>query len=480
MASKWIKRGYQSRLFWLITCFTWVLTFAFFVLQYTREREFKIENLHSQLQMLNNEILNELEYSGGIEHYKERKATQQDSVRVTFIDFSGNIIYDSENTSEMGNHSDRKEWVDAMKKGSGCMARRLSKSVNNIYFYSATKGDSIVVRSAMPYNESLTQTMQTDWAYNLIIVVIALVVNIIAYFAIRRVSVTVDNLREFVSRAEEGKLNPAETYEFPQDELGDISAMIVKMYLNEQKIRRERDENINALIFEEQEKQRIKHQLTNNINHEIKTPVHAIQACLETIVNNGDRLTKEQKDELVARAYKHVKQLCSLLQDISIITRISDATNKIETSEVNINKIIDNLNRDMELLPIEKRMRLNINVPENMIIKGNEMLVQSIFNNLVTNAVSYSGGRDIYISATDEGSSYMFEFADNGIGVDKEHQSKLFERFYRIDSGRSRKLGGTGLGLAIVKNAVLFHKGAIRVSNRAKGGLQFTFTLYKK
>lgn len=476
MASKKIRRGYQSRLFWLISCFTWILTFAFFVLQYTREKVFKVENLNSQLQVLNTEILNNIEKTNIVDDFK---VINGDTVRISVIDFLGNIIYDSANDAEMKNHNNRKEFVDAMKNGSGCMVRRLSESVNKVYFYSATKGDSLVVRTALPYNNSLVQTLEIDWTYTYIIVIIAIVINIIAYFAIHRIGMTVNNLREFVSKAEEGKLDLAENYEFPQDELGDISAMIVKMYLNEQKTRRERDENMNALIFEEHEKQRIKHQLTNNINHEIKTPVHAIQACLETIVNNGDRLSKEQETELISRAYEHVNQLCSLLQDVSIITRITDARDKIEMGVVNINGIIDNLRKDMELLPVEKRMRLNIDVPENMIINGNESLVQSIFNNLVSNAVSYSGGRDIFISATDEGDSYMFEFADNGIGVDKEHQSKLFERFYRIDSGRSRKLGGTGLGLSIVKNAVLFHKGAIRVSNRAKGGLLFTFTLHK-
>lgn len=472
--------GYQTRLFWLISCFTWILTFAFFVLLYTREKELKIESQNAQLQLLNKEILSELGYVGNNDALKARKKTDRDSVRVTLIDFSGNILFDSHVDDSLENHSDRKEFVDAMSRGAGYMLRRVSQTDNNVYFYSATKGDSLVVRTALPYSDSLLQTLQVDWIYSLIIIIIAIVVNVIAYFAIKRIGMTIKSLRDFVTKAESGTLDLSEKYEFPEDELGDISGMIVNMYINEQKMRKERDENIQAVLFEEQEKQRIKHQLTNNINHEIKNPVHALQASLETIVSNGERLSKEQVVELLENAYSHVKQLSALLQDISTITRMSDASDRIERGSVNINEILNSLKNDMEAYSIEKRMRLNVNVPDNMEIKGNQNLVQSIFSNLMNNSLAYSGGRDIFINATDEGNCYMFEFADNGIGVEKEHLSKLFERFYRVDSGRSRKLGGTGLGLSIVKNAVLFHGGNIKVSNRQKGGLQFTFTLLKK
>jgi signal transduction histidine kinase len=132
------------------------------------------------------------------------------------------------------------------------------------------------------------------------------------------------------------------------------------------------------------------------------------------------------------------------------------------------------------ILPDEKRMRMNITLPEPMIVKGNSSLLMSIFKNLTDNAIAYSGGRDIYIKATEgDDNMYTITVADNGIGIDDDHIGHIFERFYRIDAGRSRKLGGTGLGLSIVKNAVLFHGGDIEVYNRKVGGLEFKFTLPK-
>ena len=115
-----------------------------------------------------------------------------------------------------------------------------------------------------------------------------------------------------------------------------------------------------------------------------------------------------------------------------------------------------------------------------MPICANRSLLESIFLNLVNNSLSYSGGRDIFISLIEDNSEmYKFSYSDNGIGLDEAHFPRIFERFYRIDDGRSRKKGGTGLGLAIVKNAVLFHGGEISIRSRDGGGLEFIFTLSK-
>ena len=109
---------------------------------------------------------------------------------------------------------------------------------------------------------------------------------------------------------------------------------------------------------------------------------------------------------------------------------------------------------------------------------GNPSLLETVFDNLIENSISYSGGNEIKIRLiSDENEKVTIAFSDNGTGVPSEHLPRLFERFYRIDKGRSRSAGGTGLGLSIVKNAVLLHGGSITADNLKTGGLTFRITL---
>lgn len=479
MASK-NRFNYQNRLFFLIVVFTWTLALAFFMLQYSREKEYKVNTLNSQLQVYNKALINSIENDSSRNFDAVKRIVSADSMRVTIVDFKGKVLFDTNGDKPFTNHLSRNEIKEAIASGSGHTIRRHSESDSIDYFYSATKGDSIIVRSAIPYSTTLYHNLKIDSVYMWILLIMSIIISIIAYFASRRIGQSVKNLRDFAIQAEKGNDLSYDTASFPQDELGEISKNIINLYKNLRKANQERDENMRNAIFEEQEKVRIKHQLTNNINHEIKTPVHAIQACLETIVNNRNRLDKDAIIQLIERAYDNVVRLCSLLRDVSIITRITEAGEQIKKTEVDINTILDELKEEMNLLAPEKQMRLNIDVPQNIRISGNESLVESIFHNLVSNSLAYSGGRDIFIKLVEETDDYYkFEFSDNGVGVSDEHISRLFERFYRVDEGRSRKMGGTGLGLAIVKNAVLFHKGTISVSNIYSGGLKFTFTLHK-
>lgn len=229
----------------------------------------------------------------------------------------------------------------------------------------------------------------------------------------------------------------------------------------------------------EQEKNRIKRQLTNNINHELKTPVASIQVCLETLLS-GISLNEEKRQELIERCYIHNERLRNLLNDVSLITRIEDGNTLISKEPIVINEIIKEVGEELEIMPENERLILHTDFTQKVTIEGNLSLIGSIFRNLTENAIRYSEGKNIYISLIEnDDAKCLIRFEDDGKGVKEEDLPHLFERFYRVDKGRSRQMGGTGLGLAIVKHSVQFHGGTIKVSNRPQGGLRFDFSLKK-
>ena len=159
-----------------------------------------------------------------------------------------------------------------------------------------------------------------------------------------------------------------------------------------------------------------------------------------------------------------------------------EASQSFDVEEVNIFQLLHGIQKDVALQLAEKNITFLILIESDVTVQGSSLLLYSIFRNLTDNAIAYAGqGITITVKGVKEDNQfYYFSFADNGIGVATEHLDHLFERFYRIDKGRSRKLGGTGLGLAIVKNAVYLHGGTISVRIASTGGLEFLFSLAKK
>lgn len=233
-------------------------------------------------------------------------------------------------------------------------------------------------------------------------------------------------------------------------------------------------------ITQEEEQARLKRQLTQNIAHELKTPVSSIQGYLETIISNPN-IPQENVRVFLERSYAQSNRLTFLLRDISVLTRMDEAPELVEKEQVNLSKIVENILNEVALGLEEKHITVVNKLPSEVILTGSSSLLYSIFRNLTDNAIAYAGNNiQITINCFREDEKfYYFSFSDTGVGVPEEHLNRLFERFYRVDKGRSRKLGGTGLGLAIVKNAVLFHGGTIFAKNMPKGGLEFVFTLKK-
>ena len=234
-------------------------------------------------------------------------------------------------------------------------------------------------------------------------------------------------------------------------------------------------------ISRQEEESRMKRQLTQNVSHELKTPVSSIQGYLETILSNPD-LSPDKRQFFLERCYSQSTRLTGLLRDISVLNRLDEASEMFDLTEVNITKLIAEIQKECSQDMEEKHITSEIILPGDPTVFGNNSLLYSIFRNLYDNAIAYAG-ENIKITVNcykEDPKYYYFSFSDNGVGIPEEHINRIFERFYRVDKGRSRKIGGTGLGLSIVKNGVNFHKGQISAKSSPGKGVTIFFTLKKK
>lgn len=478
MASK-RRIPYRQRLFLLLLAVSWTLVACFLLFQYGREKHFKAERLDARLQLLNLRLLDALDEGVDPGSFAARHHGPIGELRITLIAHDGRVVFDNVlDPLPADSHLDRPEVAQALKSGTGYAIRRHSASTHRNYFYSAMANERWIARSAVPYSLPLGEMLAADRGFLWFMLGATLLASVAGFFASRRIGQNISRLSDFARRIERGE-RIDEAPEFPHDELGDISQHIIRLYADLQRTASDRDREHALALHEEQEKIRIKRQLTNNINHELKTPVAAIQGYLETLHTNP-ALDATLRRSFLEKSLAQTERLRRLLADIATITRMEEGSQLIRREPVVLNDLIDEVAADMELRPAEQRLRVRVDFPKRVEVFGNASLLGSIFRNLADNAAAYSGGRDLFIRLLDDTpSDCRILVADNGIGVDEEHLPHLFERFYRIDEGRSRKLGGTGLGLSIVRNAVAFHGGTIRVRNRDKGGLEFLFTLRK-
>lgn len=396
--------------------------------QYNREKHYKADLIDTKLDDANNMIFNYLESSNGsfkkfdsvisISPYKD--------LRITIIDLKGKVLYDNviKNVEIMENHLTRNEIVEAQKLKTGSDIRT-SKTNNKPYYYYANLFNNYFIRSSVHYDMNILTILSPD--------------NLFLYFWLL--------LTFFV-----------------------ITALF---YLSNQltiKMQREQIEH----------DANIRRKLTQQVAHELKTPLSSIIGYMETLHENPE-ISEERQKFFIDRSHAQAVRLNELLQDILVLNQLNEAPRTVEKELLHLNKIVENVLEDVEIKLLENEIKVNVSIEKEMWIKANSLLIYSIFRNLIDNVLSYAGlHTEVDIVLTKEDSKfYYFHFSDNGTGVNKECLPFLFDRFYRIDKGRSRKTGGTGLGLAIVKNAIEFHGGIISASNKEGGGLQFDFNLRK-
>lgn len=467
------KISVGTRLYVSIMAIFLLFAIAFIVFQQVREKQYKIELLNEKLQNYNKQLADAMKYMGKADETtldSYVKTHRLPNLRVTIIDNEGHVTFDNleKNYNRFTNHANRPEVIEAKMKGTGSSVERNSKTLKQEFFYSATyfNDSKITIRSALPYNNDLAKSLQTDQHFIWFALTTIIILTLVLWRFLSRLGANITKLKLFASRADHNEsLETEDLIAFPDDELGEIAERIIKIYKRLQSTRQEQD--------------KLKRQLTQNIAHELKTPVASIQGYLETILDNP-HIDEETKKQFLKHSYAQSQRLTSLLQDISTLNRMDDAPEIKENVEVNISQMVEDISKETALQLEKHHMSFIINLPENVIVHGNKSLLYSVFRNLIDNAIAYAGnGTTITLDAVENNKDWSFAFYDNGIGVANEHLSRIFERFYRVDKGRSRKLGGTGLGLAIVKNAVMIHGGTIRAKNLPTGGLRFDFNIKK-
>lgn len=454
-----IKSQFRLRILLLVLGSCWLLAGMFMVFQYHREKEYKAETLDDRLQMHNARLLDDMRRGEDITAVTRRIGPAPAELRVTLIDSIGHVLYDNGSATVSDNHNTRPEVIAARARGRGRALERVSEGDDRTYFYSARLGDhGQVIRSAVPYTHSLTEFMRADSTILWIMGAVTLGVSLLALLATRTIAVSIDRLNRFSEAAEKGD-GIYTGYSFPNDELGSIARNIVRLYV-------QRDEQHRQTLRLEQDRSRLKRQLTNNINHELKTPVASILVSLD-LLDDHPNLPEEKKSQVLERIRTNAERLSSLLRDVSTLTRM-EAPDAMRKAPVNLSALVEGVADEART---RTDMTIRVDVPELTVI-GDARMLESLFRNLVDNAIAYSGGTRIDITADASG---HFRFRDDGRGVPAEHLPHIFERFYRLDEGRSRAIGGTGLGLAIVRNAVTTHGGTISARNTP--GLTFDFQL---
>lgn len=486
---KKLKRriSYQWRLFLPLVIVLWALLIGLAGWQYAHERNFRRTFVEQQLKLINTRIIRAINndnweniqpFKRFVSEYYETDSLFDD-VHMTIYDRNW-TPYDSLGHSIHLNKIEKENFpVEMFSRQS--LRKTPEVSTNQYYYYMGLYSDdgNWIVVSALPNDIKMREYIGgSSLEIWIIVFVIAIIITIAAYITTKHLARNINILHDFANRsANDPWFEPGE--DFPHDELGDIARQIVHLYQERTLARQEIEREHQLALYTLEEKGRQKRQMTNNINHELKTPIGVIKGYLDTIIESPD-MDEATRRHFIEKAREHANRLTNLIADVSAITRLEEGESQINTECLDFHELVYMFANDARESGILGHFSVDIQIPLGVEVNGNGSLLVGLLMNLTKNAVNYSGGNKIRIEYRGEDKEfYHFSFSDNGNGVPQSSLQHLFDRFYRIDSGRARKSGGTGLGLAIVFNTIKAHGGSITAINREDGGLEFDFTLRK-
>lgn len=411
-----------------------------------------------------------------------KKAGKSIATRITLILKDGTVIADSaEDIYSMENHADRPEIIDALNGINGTSIR-YSKTLKKDMLYVAVqlnKDEQVrgVIRTSVPLL-TLVETLKPVFSkfsvsVGLTALLAALFSLLISWLITRPITKIQMGVEHFSQGDLDKKLETSSTYEFAKL-AEDMNHMALDLKYRIDTITRQRNELARL--------ENIRKEFVANVSHELRTPITSIKGYIETLKDGAldDRENALQFLDIISR---QTSRLSSIIEDLLALSRIEreNEAQEVELAENFISPVLSAACNTVKTLAEKKSIALVISSPESLKAMLNPRLLEQAVMNLVDNAVKYSEpDSKVEISAISENGNIQIKVKDYGCGIEKEHHDRLFERFYRVDKARSRKLGGTGLGLAIVKHIVQSHHGSVTVESAPGKGSTFTITIPKK
>ncbi len=484
VATKRKNLSYQLKLFVPIVGLLWITIISFSIIQYYREVSYRTQYLRDNMDILNRRLIALLDngqdpgsYLDFVEDYFDKSIYESLSMSIYDAE-SGIQLYRAGFEAPLPDGIDSQGTILGSDIIAGAPGNRLKLNPDQTFFYSidTTADERYIVQTLLPFNDLVMSEVSDIRWWWMFIITTCVIMSLLTFLTTRHLANNVKLLRTFAFNAA-NDIDFSALDKFSNDDLGEISRQIVNIYNTRKEAIANLELEHKIALRATEDRNRMRAQLTDNINHELKTPAAIIKGYLDTIVDNPE-MDDQSRNHFLKKAHIQINRLCNILNDLSTMTRLEEAPQKVQLEEIDFNKFVADLAIDIEESRLAGNMEFIYDIPADCKVKANHTLLNASLTNLVKNAAAYSKGTQMGIKLmTQDSQFYTFLFWDNGVGVDEEHIPLLFDRFYRVDKGRSRKVGGTGLGLPIVRSSINILGGSISVRNRSEGGLEFIFTL---